>query len=140
MLEAFVYIFAVYGLLCLAYFNLKEKLGTLRTRTAAAGQSEEVCLVVKVKNAEENIEGLVRELVKLGWKLGLPHRLIISSAGSQDQTGEILERLVLRYPNLGIDAQPEAGGRKVVVELSSQLHPRQAAELLKRAFKQEIST
>lgn len=140
MLEVFVYLFAAYGLFCLVYFNLKDKFALERSRAAAKLPENEVFLVVKVQDVEQKIEGLVRECVKLGWSLGVPHRLVVINTGSGDQTGLILQRLANRYPYLVLERQPEAGPwRQVVVEFDPRQHPRQAAEMIGRAFKQEFS-
>lgn len=141
MLSVLLYVFAVYGLCCLAYFNLRDRFGAVSWQVAGNLQQNEVFLVLKVQDAEEKIEGLVRECVRLSRKLGRPHRLVVFDAGSADQTGEILQRLAVRYPYLALDyVQDEGRVPRVVVEFDPAWHPRQAAEMLSKALRQEFST
>ncbi len=140
MLSVLLYVFAAYGLCCLVYFNLRDRFGVTSVRTAARLPENEVFLVVKVRDAEEKIEGLVRECVRLSRNLGRPHRLVVLDVGSVDQTGEILQRLAGRYPYLALDyALAEGRGPQVIVEFDPAWRPRKAAEILGKTLLQEFS-
>ncbi len=141
MLSVLLYVFAAYGLGCLVYFNLKDRFWVVPGQAVARLPENEVFLVVKVRDVEEKIEGLVRECVRLSRRLGRPHRLVILDAGSVDQTMEILQRLAGRYPSLTLDyALDEGRGPHVIIEFNSDWHPRTGAEMLGKAVRQEFST
>ncbi len=140
MLEALVYLFAIYGVGCFLYFNLRHKWQLTPAQCIRDLPDDAVCLVVKVKDAEESIEALIRECVKLGISLDLPHRLVIIDKGSRDQTVEIIKRLTYRYPYLTLASEGQRLGRQVVVEYRSSENPKQVVKTLARSCKQEFST
>lgn len=59
-------------------------------------KQEEKQLVVFVQNAEESIEGILREIILWQRQLGQGTRLILVDINSQDRTVKITERLA--YP------------------------------------------
>lgn len=139
MPEVFLYLFAIYGALCLIYRNLPKKIIPAGVRKAALFPKNEILLVVKVKDAEENIEALVHQCVKAGWEIREPHRLVFCDVGSTDQTRLILDRLAYRYPYLEIQEQEQEGARKVLVECAPGESPYNAARRLKSTYRQEFS-
>ncbi len=100
MLKALTILFACYGLGCFIYFHLR--LDVKAQITYDLSNSEPGEMVLQVQDAEENVEGLVREFVKTEYRLSQPHRLTVVDTGSQDQTKAILARLGYRYPYLSV--------------------------------------
>lgn len=116
MLEAFLYLFAAYGLWCFFYFNLLRRpithcLSNLSYESVDNG----AVLVCQVKDAEQNIEYLVHKFVQLEHCTASKYRLAVIDTGSQDQTKEILQRLSYRYPYLTIEFQQEKGTKPTMV-------------------------
>jgi cellulose synthase/poly-beta-1,6-N-acetylglucosamine synthase-like glycosyltransferase len=140
MLEAFIFLFAIYGVCCFLYFNLRHKFKPKPIAVFQDFSENQVCLVVKVRDVENSIEALVRAYVKLGLSLELPNRLIVIDTGSQDQTVEIIKRLTYRYPYLTLACENQQFGcRQIVVEYNAAEKPKQVVETLTKNIKKEFA-
>ncbi len=78
---------------------------------------QKTSLVLTVRNQEEIIEGLIREIFAYGYLI--PLEVMVFDFGSVDRTGLILERLARDYPGLRFFAccGEENGIRKRVMDL-----------------------
>lgn len=62
--------------------------------------SPELSLAIPLYNEEENVESVVAELVRALEDQGIDYELVLVNNGSQDATGEIIERLARENPRL----------------------------------------
>lgn len=67
-------------------------------------------IVIPAYNEEENIEWLVRDILKDGPKFGLSDiEILIINDGSTDKTGEISDRLSKEFKNINVVHKPNGG-------------------------------
>lgn len=100
-LSALVTFFAAYGLLVFAAGLLQY----LKGWPARKGQAPFVSLLLIVKNQETVIEGIIQDIIALGYlgrRGGPDFEVVAVDDRSTDHTSEILERLAGRYPSLKV--------------------------------------
>lgn len=101
--EFFIYVFAIYGFI-IFIVDLADSI-----YRRARSRDTEVKLLLVVKDQEENIEGIIRN-VFLGdfpGKAMAGGRLIVVDLGSVDNTVHILSRLKQYYENMEIITKDE---------------------------------
>ncbi len=88
---------------------------------AGAGETGGLSLVIPTFNEEKGIAGVVRQIVAVGEKLGLPCEIIVVDDGSTDRTAEVLRgiqgiRVVSHQRNMGYGAALKTGMRAAAYE------------------------
>jgi glycosyltransferase involved in cell wall biosynthesis len=91
ILFTFMSVIVIFGII---YFYYREILSYYDDE-----KSPQLKIIILVKNAEDEIEGLVREYYN---RQVNPAELWIADCGSRDQTLQILERLSRRFPGIGL--------------------------------------
>lgn len=96
----------IVGALFLITFFLLVYKGALYNRSAMYRPF--ISLLLFVKNQEESIENIINQIHSLHGKSCFPFEVIVVDTLSTDQTGDILERLSLRYGFTLIKAEGKA--------------------------------
>lgn len=103
LLECVVYLFAAYGMFVMIYgaFDL--------IRLRIAGRRPEVRVVLLVRNAEDQIEHIVRNAVKKEYasRSLSDKKLTIVDMGSEDHTYQLLKRLQSSFANMEVLSNEE---------------------------------
>ena len=89
----------------LALYGLIEIIKVLiYTFTYSSIQTENVCFMIAVKNAEQQIEGIVRTILFriLNDKEEYVKNIIIADLNSTDDTKSVLEKLQKEYKNIEV--------------------------------------
>jgi len=98
IIDFFVYLLAVYGVLSLI-INIIDSV-----HPGSGLRSSGVKMVLLVKNQEETIEGIIRSMFMGDFlrKIGSGHMLTVLDMGSKDKTPVILEKLKKQYESMEV--------------------------------------
>lgn len=101
--EAFVYVMALYG-----FITIVENMIDSLAKKARVNKTS-YKLVLSVKNQQESIEGVIREIFgdELFNDKNLNTRVIVIDKGSTDETVKILRKLQEDYENLEVIEEEE---------------------------------